>query len=163
MSDSHESRLQQSGLQLSSPPVPAANYVPVVRSGNLVFIAGQVPTKEGKDQYTGKVDRDVTVADAVSAARLCAANVIAQLRAYLGGSLDGVERCVRIGGFINASEDFGGHPAVLNGASDLMVEIFGESGRHVRVAVGCSSLPRDVPVEVEATFELKANFDTSST
>ena len=149
-----EARLAQLGIELPKAVAPAANYVPARKSGSLIYIAGQVPTAGGKDQYVGKVGQDVSIEDAQKAARLCAINILAQLRAALGGSLDGVAGCVRLGGFVNATPEFGDHPKVINGASDLMVEVFGDAGRHARAAVGCNSLPRNVAVEVDAIFEL---------
>jgi enamine deaminase RidA (YjgF/YER057c/UK114 family) len=149
-----EARLAELGLTLPQPAAPAANYVPARRSGSFVYIAGQVPTAEGKDRFVGKVGRDLTIEEAQQAARLCAVNVLAQLKSALGGSLDGVVGCVRLGGFVNAVPEFGDHPKVINGASDLMVEVFGEAGRHARAAVGCNSLPRNVAVEVDAIFEV---------
>ena len=130
---SHEARLNALGIDLPRPSVPAANYVPARRSGNLVYIAGQVPAAEGKDKFTGKLGDTVTIEDGQSAARLCAINILAQLRAALG-SLDEVVACVRLGGFVNATPEFGDHPKVINGASDLMVEVFGDAGRHARAA-----------------------------
>lgn len=150
----HDARLEQLGIQLPQAAAPAANYVPARKSGSLVFIAGQVPSANGKDQYVGQVGAEVTIEDAQKAARLCAINILAQLRTALGGSLDRVAGCVRLGGFVNAAPGFGEHPKVINGASDLMVEVFGEAGRHARAAVGCSSLPRNVAVEVDAIFEI---------
>jgi enamine deaminase RidA (YjgF/YER057c/UK114 family) len=149
-----EARLAQLGIELPKAVPPAANYVPARKSGSLIYIAGQVPTAGGKDQYVGKVGQDVSIEDAQKAARLCAINILAQLRTALGGSLDGVSGCVRLGGFVNATPGFGDHPKVINGASDLMVEVFGDAGRHARAAVGCNSLPRNVAVEVDAIFEL---------
>jgi len=149
-----EARLAELGITLPQPAAPAANYVPARRSGSFVYIAGQVPTAEGKDRFVGKVGRDLTIEEAQQAARLCAVNVLAQLKSALGGSLDGVVGCVRLGGFVNAVPEFGDHPKVINGASDLMVEVFGEAGRHARAAVGCNSLPRNVAVEVDAIFEV---------
>ncbi|VTU36071.1 RidA family protein [Variovorax sp. PBL-E5] len=149
-----EARLEQLGITLPKAVAPAANYVPARRSGSMIYIAGQVPTADGKDQYVGKVGRDVSIEDAQKAARLCAINILAQLRTALGGSLDSVVGCVRLGGFVNAAPEFGDHPKVINGASDLMVEVFGDAGRHARAAVGCSSLPRNVAVEVDAIFEV---------
>lgn len=150
----HDARLQQLGIQLPQAVAPAANYVPARKSGSLIFIAGQVPTADGKDQYVGQVGHEVSIEEAQKAARLCAINILAQLRAALGGSLDNVVGCVRLGGFVNAAPGFGEHPKVINGASDLMVEVFGDAGRHARAAVGCSSLPRNVAVEVDAIFEI---------
>ncbi|CAN7759594.1 RidA family protein [Variovorax sp. LjRoot130] len=149
-----EARLAQLGIELPKAVAPAANYVPARKSGALIYIAGQVPTAGGKDQYVGKVGQDVSIENAQKAARLCAINILAQLRTALGGSLDGVAGCVRLGGFVNSTPEFGDHPKVINGASDLMVEVFGEAGRHARAAVGCNSLPRNVAVEVDAIFEL---------
>jgi enamine deaminase RidA (YjgF/YER057c/UK114 family) len=149
-----EARLAQLGIELPKPAAPAANYVPARRSGSLIYIAGQVPSADGKDQYVGKVGKDLSIEEAQKAARLCAINILAQLRAALGGSLDRVAGCVRLGGFVNAVPEFGDHPKVINGASDLMVEVFGEAGRHARAAVGCNSLPRNVAVEVDAIFEI---------
>jgi len=147
-------RLAQLGIELPKAVAPAANYVPARKSGSLIYIAGQVPTADGKDQYVGKVGKDLSIEEAQKASRLCAINILAQLRTALGGSLDGVAGCVRLGGFVNATPEFGDHPRVINGASDLMVEVFGDAGRHARAAVGCNSLPRNVAVEVDAIFEL---------
>jgi enamine deaminase RidA (YjgF/YER057c/UK114 family) len=149
-----EARLAELGIELPNAVPPAANYVPARKSGSLIYIAGQVPTAGGKDQYVGKVGRDVSIEDAQKAARLCAINILAQLRTALGGSLNAVVGCVRLGGFVNATPEFGDHPKVINGASDLMVEVFGDAGRHARAAVGCNSLPRNVAVEVDAIFEV---------
>jgi enamine deaminase RidA (YjgF/YER057c/UK114 family) len=150
----HDARLAQLGITLPQAVAPAANYVPARKSGSYVYIAGQVPTADGKDQYVGKVGKDVSIEEAQKAARLCGINILSQLRTALGGSLDGVVGCVRLGGFVNAAPEFGDHPKVINGASDLMVEVFGDAGRHARAAVGCSSLPRNVAVEVDAIFEI---------
>ncbi|MBS0339915.1 MAG: RidA family protein [Proteobacteria bacterium] len=150
----HDARLKQLGIELPNPAAPAANYVPARKSGSMVYIAGQVPSAGGKDLYVGKVGKDVTIEDAQKAARLCAINILAQLRTALGGSLERVVGCVRLGGFVNATPEFGEHPKVINGASDLMVEVFGDAGRHARAAVGCNSLPRNVAVEVDAIFEI---------
>ena len=149
-----DARLKQLGITLPDAPAPAANYVPAVRSGNLLFVAGQVPVKDGKDQVVGKLGRDVTLEQGQLAARICAINIIAQAKTALAGDLDRVVRCVRVGGFVNAVPEFADHPKVLNGASDLMVEVFGEAGKHARAAVGCGSLPRNVAAEVDAIFEV---------
>jgi enamine deaminase RidA (YjgF/YER057c/UK114 family) len=152
---SPDARLAELGITLPQAVAPAANYVPARRSGNLVYIAGQVPTADGRDQVVGKLGRDVSVEDGQKAARLCAINILAQLRQALGGSLDSVVGCVRLGGFVNATPEFGDQPKVINGASDLMVAVFGDAGRHARAAVGCASLPRNVAVEVDAIFEVR--------
>jgi enamine deaminase RidA (YjgF/YER057c/UK114 family) len=152
---SPDARLAELGITLPQAVAPAANYVPARRSGNLVYIAGQVPTADGRDQVVGKLGRDVSLEDGQKAARLCAINILAQLRQALGGSLDSVVGCVRLGGFVNATPEFGDQPKVINGASDLMVAVFGDAGRHARAAVGCASLPRNVAVEVDAIFEVR--------
>lgn len=149
-----EARLKELNIELPTPTVPAANYLPHKKVGPFVYIAGQVPTANGKDQYVGKLGGNVTLEQGQAAARLCALNIVAQLKNALNGNLDRVIGCVRLGGFVNATPDFGDHPKVINGASDLMVEIFGDAGRHSRTAVGCVSLPRNVAVEVDAIFEV---------
>jgi enamine deaminase RidA (YjgF/YER057c/UK114 family) len=149
-----DARLAQLGIALPASVPPAANYVPWARTGNLLFIAGQVPTKDGKDLYSGKLGAGVSIEDGQAAARLCAVNILAQVKTALGGDLDRVVRCVRLTGFVNCAPDFGDQPKVVNGASDLMVEVFGDAGRHARAAVGSASLPRGVAVEVDAIFEV---------
>jgi enamine deaminase RidA (YjgF/YER057c/UK114 family) len=155
MSSNIEKRLGELGITLPPPGSPGGNYVPFVVVGDLAFMAGQVAREAGKMKYTGKVGRDLTVADGAAAARLCAVNLLSQLKAACGGDLDRVERCVRLGGFVNSPPDFFEHPKVVNGASDLMVEVFGERGQHARTAVGVAALPLDSAVEVEAIFLLK--------
>jgi len=113
-----------------------------------------VPGEGGKDKFTGKLGSAFSVEDGQAAARLCAVNILAQLKAALDGDLDRVVGVIRLGGFVNAEPDFKDHPKVINGASDLMVAVFGEAGRHARAAVGCYSLPRNVPVEIDAIFEV---------
>jgi enamine deaminase RidA (YjgF/YER057c/UK114 family) len=149
-----EARLRDLEITLPTPPVPVASYVPTVTSGNLVFVSGQVTfTPEGL-KYVGTVGRDLTVEDGKAAARLCAINVVAQAKAACGGDLDRVKRCVKLTVFVNAAPDFTQHPEVANGASDLLVDIFGEAGKHARAALGAGSLPRGVACEVEALFEI---------
>jgi len=149
-----EGRLASLGISLPTTPPPAANYVPARRLGSQIYISGQVPSEGGKDRYTGKLGSDYTVEEGQAAARLCAVNILAALKQALDGDLDRVVGVIRLGGFVNAEPDFKDHPRVINGASDLMVEVFGEAGRHARAAVGCYSLPRNVPVEVDAIFEV---------
>lgn len=149
-----DARLQELGIVLPDAPAPAANYVPAARSGSLIFVAGQLPMEGGKPQFVGKLGREFQTADGQKAARLCALNIVAQLRAALGGDLDKVKRIVRVGGFVNAVPDFTDHPEVVNGASNVLVEIFGDAGKHARAAVGVGSLPRGVAVEVEAVAEV---------
>ena len=144
-----EDRLKELGIELPPEPPPAANYVPYMQEGSLVFVAGQVPrAADGSLPFRGKVGRELSEEEGYRAARLCALNCLAQVKAALG-SLDRVKQVVRIGGFVNSAEDFVNHPEVINGASDVVVEVFGERGRHARAAVGCSALPRGVAVEVE--------------
>ncbi|EKF17474.1 RidA family protein [Nitratireductor pacificus] len=150
-----DDKLASLGITLPATVAPAANYVPARRLGTQVFISGQVPSRDGKDLYTGKLGSDFSTEEGQAAARVCAVNVLAQLRQALDGDLDRVVGVVRLGGFVNAEPDFGEHPKVVNGASDLMVEVFGEAGRHARAAIGCYSLPRNVPVEIEALFEVR--------
>ena len=154
MSGAIEARLKELGIELPAPAAPIANYVPFATGGKLVFIAGQICQWNGERRYVGKLGREISIADGQQAARLCALNILAQLRAAAGGDLDRVARCLRLGGFVNCAPDFTDMPQVVNGASDLMVEVFGDRGRHARAAVGSSSLPGGVAVEVEATFEL---------
>ena len=149
-----ESRLKDLGITLPTPPAPVASYVPYVVSGNLVFISGQVTAAPDGLKYVGTVGKEISVEDGKAAARLCAVNLIAQVKAAAGGDLDRVKRCVKVTVFVNAIPGFAQHPEVANGASDLFVEVFGDAGKHARAAVGAGSLPRNVATEVEAVFEL---------
>jgi enamine deaminase RidA (YjgF/YER057c/UK114 family) len=148
-------RLAELGIVLPKPAQPVATYVPWVRTGNLVFISGQGAVRDGKIEYTGKVGETLSVEDAVASARLTAINVVAHLRDACGGDLDRVKRIVKLLGFVNCTPTFGEQPKVINGASDLMVEVFGEKGRHARSAVGAPSLPFNLSVEVEAIAEIE--------
>ena len=149
-----DSRIAELNIKLPEPPAPVASYVPYVVSGKQVFISGQVTLGEGGLKYVGIVGKDLSLEDGQAAARLCAINLLAQLRRAAGGDLDNVKRCVRLGVFVNAVPGYTQHPEVANGASDLIVEVFGDAGRHARAAVGAGSLPRNVAVEVDAVFEL---------
>ena len=149
-----EERLESMGITLPTPAAPVANYVPYVIAGKLVFISGQVTLQDGKPEYVGKVGGDISIEQAVEAAKLCGINILAQLKAACDGDLDRVKRCVKLGGFVNAVPSFADHPRVINGCSDLMVAALGDKGRHSRFAVGAGSLPLNVAVEVEAVFEL---------
>lgn len=148
-------RLKELGIELPANIPPAANYVPWVRSGNLLFIAGQVPTRDGKDVHSGKLGENISIEQGQEAARICAINILSHVSNALEGNLDRVIRCVRLTCFVNSSADFGQQPQVANGASDLMVAVFGDAGRHARAAVGCAALPRNVSVEVDAIFEVQ--------
>ncbi len=149
----HSKRLGQLGLTLPSPPAPVGAYVPGIRTGNLVLVSGQIPIEGGVVKVAGKVGRDVTLEDATRAARQCALNALAIAAATAGG-LDNIARIIRLAVFVNSAPGFTDQPKVANGASDLMVEIFGEAGRHVRAAVGASELPLNAAVEVELTAEV---------
>ncbi|MGZ0187437.1 MAG: RidA family protein [Alphaproteobacteria bacterium] len=146
-------RLQDLGITLPPAPKPAANYVPYVITGNLVFISGQV-SAAGDEKYVGKVGTEVDVATAQKAARACGLSILAQLNAALDGDLDRAKRCVKLGGFVNCTPEFDQQPAIINGASDLMVEVFGDAGAHARFAVGAPNLPFNFAVEVDAVFEI---------
>ncbi len=150
-----EARLAELGIELPEAPAPAANYVPYVIIGDMVYISGQV-SKGSEGLITGKLGDSASVEDGVAAARVCGINLIAQLREACDGDLDRVKKVVKLGGFVNATPDFENHPAVVNGASDLMGEVFGDIGTHARAAVGCGSLPFNVSVEVEGIFQISA-------
>ena len=147
-------KLADLGIELPDAPVPGGNFVPARIVGPLLYISGQVPVVNGKDHYVGQLGAEISLEQGQDAARLCAMNILAQARAALGGSLNRIRSCIRLGGFVNAAPGFGQQPKVINGASDLIGQVMGEAGRHVRVAVGCSSLPRNLAVEVEALFEI---------
>ena len=149
-----DARLAELGLALPEPPKPAASYTPFVQVGNVVYVSGQVPL-EGGELIKGKLGADMDVAGGARAARVCGINLIAQVKAACGGDLDRVRRVVKLTGFVNGTGEFGEQPAVINGCSDLMVEVFGpEVGSHARSAVGMGSLPFGVAVEVEGIFEI---------
>ena len=154
MSGRIEARLAELGIALPTAMPPMANYVPWVQTGNLVVVSGQVPAVDGKIAVTGKVGVDLDVAAGQQAARICLTNVLTHLRAACGGDLDRVRRVVRLGGFIASPAGFTQHALVMNGASDLAVEVFGDAGRHARSTIGVPSLPGDAAVEVEGMFEV---------
>ena len=147
-------RLNDLGIKLPTPAMPQASYLPWVRTGALLFISGQLPIGAMGLEYVGIVGGDINLEDAKRAARLAGLNVIAQAAAALDGDLDRVRRVVKVTGFVNAAPGFTQHPEVVNGASDLFAQVFGEAGLHARAAVGASSLPRNVAVEIEAVFEV---------
>lgn len=149
-----DARLAELGIDVPEAAAPVANYVGYVVSGNLVFVSGQVTLKDGKLQHIGKLGDSISVEEGQAAARLCAINIIAQLKAACGGDLDRVQRIVKLGGFVNSTPDFADQPKVINGASDLMVEVFGDKGRHARAAVSAGALPLGVAVEVDAVVEI---------
>ena len=147
-------RLKELGYELPSLPNPAGSYVPATSTGSLLFTAGQLPFKEGQLRYTGKVDKDVSVEEANEAARLCALNALAAVKAE-AGSLENVRRVVKVTGYVASAAGFNRQPEVINGASDFLSEVFGEKGAHARSAVGVAELPLDAPVEVELIVELR--------
>lgn len=149
-----DARLKELDITLPAPPAPVASYVPFVVSGHRVFISGQVTLDSGGLKYVGIVGKNLSAEEGKDAARLCAINAIAQIKAACGGDLDRVKRVVKVTVFVNAVREFTQHPEVANGASDLFVSVFGEAGRHARSAVGAGSLPRGVACEVEAIFEI---------
>ena len=150
-----EQRLRALSIELPQPSKPGANYVPWARSGQLVFLTGQLSQWNGERRFIGKLGREFGVEEGQAAARLCALNLIAHARDAAGGDLDRVARIVRIAGFVNSTPDFVQQSQVVNGASDLFVEVFGDAGQHARMAVGVAALPYEVAVEVEAVLELR--------
>jgi len=155
MNENIDNRLKELGINLPTPAQSVANYVPFVVAGNLVHISGQIPILNGDLKYVGKIGAKLTLNDGYSAARLCGLNLIAQARAAAGGDLDQISQVVKIGGFVNSNPEFIDQPKIINGASDLMVEVFGDKGQHARFAVSSSSLPLGVAVEIDGIFELK--------
>ncbi|HUJ43360.1 MAG TPA: RidA family protein [Opitutaceae bacterium] len=151
---SAEARLADLGLDLPAPPAAAGSYVPTVRSGSLLYCAGTICLREGQITHAGPVGRDQTVQSGYEAARVCALNTLASIKAA-AGSLDAVKRIVFVSGFVNAVAGFADSPAVINGASDLLVQIFGEAGKHARAAVAVAGLPRNATVEIVAVVELR--------
>ena len=150
-----ENRLTKQGIKLPTAAMPAANYIPYTVAGNIVFVSGQITTRNGKLQFMGRLGDNMDVDTGYEAARLCGLNLIAQLRAACDGDLDRVKQVVKLGGFVNSTPEFTDQPKVINGASDLMVTVFGEPiGQHARFAVGATSLPLGVAVEVDGIFEI---------
>ena len=148
-----EERLKALNIVLPTPPKPAGSYVPVTISGKIAYVSGQIPIEDGKITHKGKVPSPQSLEEAQKAARLCIINALAQLKAEIG-SLDKVTRVLKVSGFVNSSPDFTEQPKVINAASDLLVEIFGEKGKHSRVAIGAASLPLDSTVEIDMIVEL---------
>lgn len=154
MSGNFESRLADLGVTLPEAPAPAANYVPYVISGDLVFVSGQVSMADGAF-LAGKLGADMATEAGADAARSCAIGLLAQVKAACGGDLDRLVRVVKLTGFVNSTADFGDQPKVINGASDFLVEALGDAGRHSRSAVSAASLPFGVAVEIEGIFEIR--------
>jgi len=155
MAGTIEARLREQGIELPAPSKPGAEYVPFVRAGNLVFLSGQLRHWNGERRFIGKVGREFGLEDGKQAARLCALNLLAQLRVAVEGDLDRVANCVSVRGFVNSTPEFPDHPKVINGASELFVSVFGDAGRHARTAVGVGGLPYGVAVEVDAVFAIR--------
>jgi len=147
-----EDKLRELSIELPIPPSPAGSYIPVVTTGNLAFVSGQIPMKEGKVVFEGKVPEQQSLESARDAAKICIVNGLAQLKASLG-SLDKITKFVRLSGFVNSSSDFTEQPKVINAASDLLVEVFGEMAKHSRIAVGVASLPLNSTVEIDMIVE----------
>ncbi|RMW35291.1 MAG: RidA family protein [Nitrosopumilus sp.] len=147
-----EEKLKELGITLPEAPIPAGNYIPAVKTGNLLFISGQIPLENGKVAYTGKVSDD-NLEIAQKSAKSCAINILAQIKRE-AGSLDKVTKIVRLSGFVNSVPEFTQHPKVINPASDLMFEVFGEKGKHARIALGAGSLPLDSMTEIDAIVEI---------
>jgi len=147
-----EDKLRELSIELPTPPSPAGSYIPVVTTGNLAFVSGQIPMREGKVVFEGKVPEQQSLESARDAAKICIINGLAQLKANLG-SLDKIRKFVRISGFVNSSPDFTEQPKVINAASDLLVEIFGDMAKHSRIAVGVASLPLNSTVEIDMVVE----------
>ncbi|GDY15812.1 hypothetical protein LBMAG54_06680 [Nitrosopumilaceae archaeon] len=148
-----DEKIKSLGINLPIPPSPAGSYIPVVRSGDLLYVSGQIPMEDGKVAFTGKVS-DINIETAQKSARICAINILAQLKKELG-DLEKISKIVRISGFVNSIPEFTQQPKVINAASDLFYEIFGECGKHSRIAVGVSSLPLNSMTEIDAIVEMK--------
>ena len=154
MSGPITTRLAELGIELPEPAAPAANYIPFVVTGNLIFVSGQITVWNGELRHIGRLGENIDIDEGYQAARLCGLNLIAQAKAAAQGDLDKIKRVVKLGGFVNSTPDFTDQPKVINGTSDLMAEVFGEGGKHARFAVGAPTLPLCVAVEVDGVFEL---------
>jgi enamine deaminase RidA (YjgF/YER057c/UK114 family) len=154
MAGTVEQRLTDMGIKLPKPAAPAANYIPFITTGKMIFVSGQITMLDGELQYLGKVGDTLSADDGYNAARICAINLIAQVKEACFGDLDMVTQVVKLGGFVNCTPDFTDQPKVINGASDLIAKAFGDSGQHARFAVGAPSLPLGVAVEVDGVFEI---------
>jgi len=155
VNDSIAARVAELGMSLPAAPSPAANYVPYIVTGTLAYISGQLPIKDGTVVHLGHAGDGVALEEGYASTRLCALNVVAQVAAAVGDRLSRVKRCVNMTVFVNAIPEFADHPQIANGATDLVVEIFGDAGRPTRAAVGVSSLPRGALTEVQAVFEIE--------
>ena len=156
MSGPITTRLAELGIELPEPAAPAANYIPFVVTGNLIFVSGQITVWNGELRHIGRLGENIDIDEGYQAARLCGLNLIAQAKAAAQGDLDKIKRVVKLGGFVNSTPDFTDQPKVANGASDLLVEVLGDKGLHARSAVGLASLPANVCVEIEMIVEVSA-------
>lgn len=147
-----EEKLKSLGFTLPSAPAAAANYVPYTMHSGLVYVAGQIPFVNGESHYVGKLGDTISFEDGVEAAQICALNILAQVNAAVSGDWSRVEKCLKLGGFVNCTPDFTDHAKIINGASDLIGHVMGKNGQHARFAVGAPSLPFDVAVEIDAVF-----------
>jgi len=150
----YRENIDRLNIEIPEPPEPAGAYIPARKVGNLVFCSGQGPMKEGEFTYIGKVGSDLTVEEGYEAARICALNCLAEIRSEVG-SLGKIDKIVKLRGFVSSADEFGKQPEVINGASELLQEIFGESGKHARSALGTSELPRNIPVELEMVASIQ--------
>ncbi len=155
MTHSIDERLAELGVALPDAPTPAANYLPYIITGNQVLIAGQAAVVDGKHQFVGRLGAEVSVADGKDAARLAAINVLAQVKAACGGDWNKLARCIRLCGYLNSTPEFADHPQVLDGASDFLVAVLGNAGKHVRSVLGASSLRSGTVLVIDAVFEMK--------
>ena len=148
-----EEKLQSLNISLPTPPKPAGSYIPVVVSKSWAFVSGQIPIKDGKVAFIGKVPTSQSIENAQKAAKLCAINALAQLKAELG-DLDRIQKIIKVSGFVNSEQNFSEHPKVINAASDFLYDVFGEKGKHSRIAIGANSLPLDSTVELDMIVEI---------
>ena len=150
-----EENIKQLGIEIPDMPNALANYVPYKLSDSIVYVSGQAPVMNGKLIYKGKVGNDISIEDGIKAAELCCLNIVAALKKGINGDWDKFDNFIKIGGFVNCKNDYINQPLIINGASDLLVKIFGEQGRHTRFAVGSNTLPLGIAVEIEAIIKLK--------
>ena len=152
---SFEENIMQLGINIPDMPAPLANYVPYKVSDNVVYVSGQGPLQNGDLMYKGKVNEDISIEDGIKAAELCCINIIAALKKSINGDWNRLDSFLKLGGFVNCKDDFYDQPKIINGASDLLVKIFGDQGRHARFAVGSNALPMNISVEIDAIIKIK--------
>ena len=152
---SFEENIMQLGIKIPDMPAPLANYVPYKVSDNVVYVSGQGPVLNGDLMYKGKVNEDISIDDGIKAAELCCINIIAALKKSINGDWNRLDSFLKLGGFVNCKDDFYDQPKIINGASDLLVKIFGDQGRHARFAVGSNALPMNISVEIDAIIKIK--------